>query len=177
MPSARDTGASRPDTTTDPNRPSGASPNPARPNLGQGSPPMSEADREHTTHRRGLLTGTLAALLTGAAAVATAKAAPLMPPPGDDAELLTVAQDFWKQDAIVAQWNADQVTEEIGEAAHDRWWECLEEISAILPTTDFGLRTKADCLLQGLEVVETSNGIAEDYVRDFLADLAGREAA
>jgi hypothetical protein len=104
MPSARDTGASRPDTTTDPNRPSGASPNPARPNLGQGSPPMSEADREHTTHRRGLLTGTLAALLTGAAAVATAKDAPLMPPPGDDAELLTVAQDFWKQDAIVAQW-------------------------------------------------------------------------
>jgi hypothetical protein len=160
--------------------------------LNKGSPQMPKADTEHTTardtgrtrpdaittpRRRGLLTGTLAALLTGTAAVATAKAASLMPPPGDDAELLTVAQDFWKQDAIVAQWNADQVTEEIGEAAHDRWWECLEEISAILPTTDFGLRAKADCLLQGLEVVETSNGIAEDYVRDFLADLAGREAA
>ena len=91
--------------------------------------------------------------------------------------MLALAQDFWKQDAIVAQWNAGHVAEEIGEAAHDRWWECLDEISAILPTTDFGLRAKADCLLQGLELVDSSAGVAEDYVRDFLADVAGREAA
>jgi hypothetical protein len=159
--------------------------------LNKGNLNMPKADREHTTasetwrtrpdaittpRRRGLLTGALAALLTGAAAVATARAAPL-PASGDDAELLALAQAFWKQDAIVAQWNADQVTEEIGEAAHDRWWECLDQISAILPTTDFGLRTKADCLLCGLEVVDSSAGVAEDYVRDFLADVAGREAA
>ena len=50
-----------------------------------------------------------------------------MPAIGNDAEVLALAKDFWKQDAIVAQWNADQVTEEIGEAAHDRWsrWERL----------------------------------------------------
>ena len=64
-----------------------------------------------------------AALLAGAAAV-DGKAA-RVPATGDDAELLAVAQDFWKQDAIVAHWNADQVTEEIGEAAHDRWGACL----------------------------------------------------
>jgi hypothetical protein len=154
---------------------------------------MPKADTEHTTagdtgctrpdtittpRRRGLLTGTIAALLTGAAAVAAAKAGPLPLAAADaDAELLALGQDFWKQDAIVAQWNAGHVAEEIGEAAHDRWWECLDEISAILPTTDFGLRAKADCLLQGLELVDSSAGVAEDYVRDFLADVAGREAA
>jgi hypothetical protein len=152
---------------------------------------MPKADTDHTTdgdtgrtrpdtittpRRRGLLTGAIAALVTGTAAVATARAASL-PAAGDDAELLALAWDFWKQDAIVAQWNADQVTEEIGEAAHDRWWECLDEMSAILPTTDLGLREKADCLLQGLEVVDATSGVAEDYVRAFLADLAGREAA
>ena len=77
----------------------------------------------------------------------------------------------------MAQWNADQVTEEIGEAAHDRWWECLDEMTAILPTTDLGLRAKEDCLLQGLEVVDSSAGLAEDYVRAFLADVAGRPEA
>jgi hypothetical protein len=129
-----------------------------------------------TPRRRGLLAGTIAALLAGAAAVATAKATPA-PATGDDAELLALAQDFWKQDALVAQGNADQITEEIGEAAHDRWWECLDEMSAILPTTDLGLRTKADCLLQGLEVVDSTAGVADDYVRAFLADVAGRPAA
>jgi hypothetical protein len=94
------------------------------------------------------LTGAIAALLTGTAAVATAKAAPIAAA-GDDAELVARAQDFWKQDAIVAQWNAGQVTEEIGEAAHDRWWECLDQTSAILPTTDLGLRAKADWCYAG----------------------------
>ena len=107
----------------------------------------------------------------------TARAA-RVPATGDDAELLAVAQDFWKQDAIVAHWNADQVTEEIGEAAHDRWWACLEEITAILPAKkDLGLRAKADCLVQGLGVVDSSAGLAEDYVRAFLAVVAGRVVA
>ncbi len=147
MHDARDNGRSRPDTTIT------------------------------TPRRRGLLTGTIAALLAGTAAVATAKAAPLLPATGGDADLLALAQDFWNQDAILAQWNADQVTEEIGEAAHDRWWECLDEMTAILPTTDLGLRAKEDCLLQGLEVVDSSAGLAEDYVRAFLADVAGRPEA
>ncbi len=174
---AREAWRARTNAPTDPNRPGGAFAHPAQPDPEQREPSQkSKAGREHTTRRRGLLTGTIAALLTGTAAVATAKAASA-PPAGDDAELLTLAQDFWRQDAIVAEWNADQVTEEIGEAAHDRWCECLDRISAILPTTDFGLRPKADCLLRGLEVVDTSSGTAEDFVRDFLADMAGREAA
>ena len=46
---ARDTAEVRPDAIINSKRPSGASPNPARPDLGQGSPQMSEADTKHTT--------------------------------------------------------------------------------------------------------------------------------
>jgi hypothetical protein len=46
---ARDTAEVRPDAIINSKRPSGASPNPARPDLGQGSPQMPEADIEHTT--------------------------------------------------------------------------------------------------------------------------------
>jgi hypothetical protein len=76
--------------------------------LNKGNLNMPKADREHTTardtgrtrpdtittpKRRGLLTGTLAALLTGTAAVATAKAAPL-PLVSDDIELLRLCAEF-----------------------------------------------------------------------------------
>jgi hypothetical protein len=46
-----------------------------------------------TPRRRGVLTGTLAAVLTGATAVATAKAASL-PVGGDDAELIRLADEI-----------------------------------------------------------------------------------
>ena len=46
---ARDTAEVRPDAIINSKRPSGASPNPARPDLGQGSPKKPEADTEHTT--------------------------------------------------------------------------------------------------------------------------------
>ena len=46
---ARGTAEVRPDAIINSKRPSGASPNPARPDLGQGSPQMPEADTEHTT--------------------------------------------------------------------------------------------------------------------------------
>jgi hypothetical protein len=56
-----------------------------------------------TPRRRGLLTGTIAALLTGTAAVATARAASL-PAAGDDAELIILCDRLvaWeaKYDAI-----------------------------------------------------------------------------
>jgi hypothetical protein len=45
---ARDT-AGAPGAIINSKRPSGASPNPARPDLGQGSPQMPEADTEHAT--------------------------------------------------------------------------------------------------------------------------------
>ena len=46
---ARGTAEVRPDAIINSKRPSGASPNPARPDLGQGSPQMPEADTEHAT--------------------------------------------------------------------------------------------------------------------------------
>jgi hypothetical protein len=88
MTMARDTGLSCTNIPTDPNRPSGAFAHPAQPDPGQREPSQkSKAGHEHTTRRRGLLTGTLAAVLAGAAATVTAKAASL-PPAGEDAELI-----------------------------------------------------------------------------------------
>ena len=56
--------------------------------------------------RRGLLTGTIAALLAGTAATVTARAASL-PAPGDDAELIRLCADFHRLTAAMAAWSPD----------------------------------------------------------------------
>ena len=45
--------------------------------------------------------------------------------PGTDAELLALRRTFLAEHAIVMAWNAGAVDEDIGEPAHDRWWECV----------------------------------------------------
>lgn len=136
-------------------------------------------DNTHTrAERRGLLAGGTAALPAGAAIATAAHGASVASPSGagDDAEILRLAHEFWALDAIVADWNAERVSEEVGEDAQDDQWECLDAMAAIRATTPEGIRTKADCFLHSLEV-ETSRGSAEDHARAFLADLAGRTAA
>lgn len=127
--------------------------------------------------RRRLLAGATAALTAGAAAVTTAWGFPGASPEaaGDDAKVLRLAREFWVHDAVMDDWNAHRVSWEVGEPAQDRWWECLEEMAALRATTPEGVGTKARCMLHALEG-EESSGKAEDCVREFLADLAGRAA-
>jgi len=130
-------------------------------------------DRTTTTlapGRRGLLGGA-AALLAGAAAVALPRAA-LAAGGGPDAALLTLHRDFLVQVAVIHAWNADEVSEEIGEAANDRWWDCLYEAEEMPVHTLAGLRAKADMALKGLELVADSQHVAEDVARATLADVA-----
>ena len=133
---------------------------------------------ERTPSRRGLLARGTAALLTGAVITTAARGAPVASPgsAGDDAEILRLADEFWIHDAVMDDWNADRVSWEVGEAAQDEWWECLEEMADIRATTPEGIQAKARCLLRSLKTVD-SGGTADDCVREFLADLAGSAVA
>jgi hypothetical protein len=145
---------------------------------------MNGADRLHSTtaramQRRGILVGGTAALLAGAAIATAAHAAPVASPgaTGDDAEIMRLAKEFWIHDAVMDDWNADRVPEEVGEDAQDRWWDCLEAMTDIRAATPEGIRIKAQCMLEALGSASYSTGTADDCVREFLADLAGRTAA
>jgi hypothetical protein len=44
---------------------------------------------------------------------------------GANAALLALCRQFWVHQAVVDAWDADEVSTEIGEAAHDQWWGCV----------------------------------------------------
>lgn len=136
------------------------------------------SDTIDNPQRRRLLASATAALAAGAAIATVAHAAPVAAPggAGGDAEIMRLAREFWKHDAIMDDWNAGRVSEEIGEEAQDDQWECLDDMTAIRATTPEGIRVKAECLLHSLEI-QFSSGPAEDHARAFLADLAGRVEA
>lgn len=136
------------------------------------------SDTIDNPHRRRLLATATAALAAGAAIATAARGAPVASPEGagDDAEILRLARAFWAHNAVMDDWNADRVSWEVGEAAQDQWWECLEEMADIRATTPEGIQAKARCLLRSLKTVD-SGGTADDCVREFLADLAGGAVA
>ncbi|HUB48361.1 MAG TPA: hypothetical protein VMB73_25575 [Acetobacteraceae bacterium] len=136
------------------------------------------ADTPDNPSRRAILVGSTAALLAGAAIATAAHGAPVAPPAGDDAELLALRRSFLVEHDTVTAWNADRVTEEIGEAAHDRWWECVEAMTDIPATTTAGLRAKAEVALLAYEFAGGQGGPDEDLIRSALRDaIAGRAVA
>lgn len=141
--------------------------------------------------RRGLLAGGAAALVAGAAAFqkpgplpwrnGPRPTEPVQPMPefgaaGDDAELLALHRTFLTQHAIVQAWNAGEVTEEIGEAAHDRWWECVEAMVDIPATTPEGLWAKAETALLATDLTGGHGGSDEELVRSVVRDITTRRA-
>jgi len=127
--------------------------------------------------RRAILAGSTAALLAGAA-IATGARGASVASAGDDAELLALHRSFLAEHDTVMAWNADRVTEEIGEAAHDRWWECAEAMTDIPATTTAGLRAKAEVALLAYELAGGQGGPDEDLIRSVLRDaMAGRATA
>ncbi len=148
----------------------------AHPPAGAASPgtPASPSPR-----RRGLLAGAAAAL---AAAPFAAHAAQLRTvgalarDAGPDAALLTLHRDFLAHHVVVEAWNAGFVSEDAGEAAHDRWWECVQAITAIRATTPAGMQAKAEVALLAYETAGGHGGPDEDLVRAALRDVVGRAA-
>jgi hypothetical protein len=148
---------------------------------------MPNADREHTTaretwrtrpdtitapHRRGLLTGTLAALLTGAAAIATAKAAPLLATAGNDAELLALRAEYHLQHDVAYSPNGEDVD---WETALDETWDILDEIVDLPVVTEAGRRAKAG-VVDRLFAVEDRGDKDCVAVLAVLRELAGSAA-
>jgi hypothetical protein len=144
---------------------------------------MPKANPIPTTSRRNILAGS-AALLTGAAGFVKPPPLPWRngprpapQPAADDAELLTLRHAFLAAHATVTAWNAGDVTEDIGEAAHDRWWECVEAMTDIPATTPAGLRAKAEAALLASGLADGHGGPDEDLARSALRDAAAGRAA
>jgi hypothetical protein len=76
-----------------------------------------------------------------------------MPAGGADAELIRLCSGFLAEDRVIEAWNADNVPDEVGEAANGRWWEYIRQIDGIPARTPDGLRAKADCTLLALDGV------------------------
>ena len=125
-------------------------------------------------HRRGLLTGTIAALLT-CTAVATAGAAPLRAA-GDDAELIRLCGDFHRLTAAMAGWSVDD--DDGFDAKMSERWAVSDRIMLLSATTDTGRRQKAAVALVGLE--ENYKPTEGQTIRTTLAalrDIAGTAVA
>jgi hypothetical protein len=126
--------------------------------------------------RRGLLTGTIAALLTGAAAVATANAAPLLTTAGDDAELIRLCGDFHRLTAAMAAWSVDD--DDGFDAKMSERWAVSDRIMLLSATTDTGRRQKAAVALVGLEEnYKPSEGQTIRTTLAALRDIAGTAVA
>jgi hypothetical protein len=120
--------------------------------------------------RRGLLGGA-AALLAGATAVALPRAVQAASA-DPDAALLALHRDFLMHKAVVDAWNVDAVGEDVGEPAHDHWWESIHAAETMQSHTLAGLRAKADIALKGLVLVADSESDAEDLARAVLGEIA-----
>jgi hypothetical protein len=82
------------------------------------------------------------------------------------------ATDLPREHAIVTAWNAEAVDEDIGEPAHDRWWESVEAMTDIAATSPLGLRAKAEVALLAFETTGGEGGPDEDLIRSVLRDAA-----
>ena len=147
---------------------------------------MPKADTDHITagpalppSRRGLLAAAASALVAGAAIATAAHGAPVASPglAGADAELLALYRSFLAEHATVTAWNAGRVPEEIGEAAHDRWWACVDALLEIPAHTPAGLAAKAAVALCAVNDVEDPRNGADELARVVLAEIAGSAAA
>jgi hypothetical protein len=132
------------------------------------------------TSRRGLFAAGASALVAGAAIATAAHGAPATPPggAGDDAELLALHRSFLAEHATVMAWNVSRVTEDIGEAAHDRWWGYVQAMTDIPATTPAGLAVKAEVALLAYELAGGQGGPDQDLIHSALRDvMAGRAGA
>lgn len=132
-----------------------------------------------TPSRRAMLAGAAAALAAGAATFAKP---PLLPwrngprpapePAGDDARLIQLQQEFVAQTALVRSWDDGKIPDEEGEAAHDRWWEMVEEMRVIRPVTAAGAAAKAAAAHLVLTFSSQSGGSSDDFAWDTLEQIA-----
>jgi hypothetical protein len=86
--------------------------------------------------------------------------------PGQDREILSLYDAFLVAQAAVDFWKENQLSSELGEAAHERWWECVDAIVAMPISTTEGIRVKA---ATALLCVEADAGTVE--IRALLADI------
>jgi hypothetical protein len=193
---ACDTQAMRPDTTTDRKRPSGVfAQHPVRPDPETGFHTCPKAGGVNTTaddagdmhpvtltspRRRGLLTGTIAALLAGTAAVATAKAAPL-PATGDDARLQLLHSEMIRRWAAVAAIEAEPIGDELQcEDQEERMADADHQLFAVIDEIETtharalpGLHAKAGAMLFLLErfacvnIGDTLDDVADGTVGEY----------
>jgi hypothetical protein len=146
-------------------------------------PKATHTDTTSTPRRRGLLASAAALVAAYAATLPTsalaarsaAHGAPMAHHPdgaGDDTELLAVCRTFAAENAIVTAWDAGTVTEEVGEAAHDKWWACIRAAEEMPAHTIGGVRAKAAMALKGLEMCGDSQSSVEDLARATLGEIA-----
>jgi hypothetical protein len=146
---------------------------------------MPKAIEPHTTiteprpSRRGLLAGSTAALLAGAAFVAAARGAPVASAvaTGDDAELLALCAEFHRVHAAVI---AARGYDALQEAALDERLDVSDEIQQMPATTLSGHRAKASVavvLLRESNGGDGSNSNDVDFAFDALLEIAGEAHA
>lgn len=129
--------------------------------------------------RRCLLTAATVSLAGGTAMATTAFGAPVASPAvaaGDDAELLALHREFLERHAVVQAFNAGRVGEDVGEDAHDRWWECVEAMIDIAASTVAGIQAKAEAALLAWELTGGHGGPDEALVASALRDMVAWRA-
>lgn len=132
--------------------------------------------------RRGLLTGGVATLVASAAigcqtkgdVISSSQPMPTIGETGEDAELLALAQQFWRHQAVLEAWNAGQVGEEVGESHSRAWWQCCRAMTPIVPQTQAGKAAKASVALRALEMVQDDQHDVETLVRAVLTENGNR---
>jgi hypothetical protein len=148
---------------------------------------MSRTEHTTTPRRRGLLTGTLAALLTGTAAVATARAASV-PAKGDDAELIQLATRATAARQSLHAMNSESDAMELRDVSDDEerefadrtgrllriFWDATDRAEMIQATTTAGLQAKAAILL--LVLKQTVAVGLEETLEDIARGEAGESA-
>jgi hypothetical protein len=196
MHDARDTGRTRPETNTNPKRPSGVfAQHPVRPDPGTGfhtcpkaGSANTTADDARDTHpvtlaspRRGLLTGTIASLLTGTAAVATARAAPRAAS-GDDAELLRLCAEMVRLRAVADAIGAEAASLPDGDEedheqryslADHEWFVAVRDVADTPARTLAGVRAKASVMLSMIEELVFTGHV--DTLDDIAAGNVGED--
>jgi hypothetical protein len=138
----------------------------------------TRADTPPNPSRRGLLAGSTAAALIAGAAAVTAAAVP-SDPAGPDAELVRLHQALVAQTALIARIQAELLPpgitaaskdkEERLAAADDKFWDLIDEMTAMPAQSAAGQRAKAGALLLALR-----NGVCLN-INETLADIASGE--
>jgi hypothetical protein len=87
--------------------------------------------------------------------------------PREDHQILSLYDDLMVAQAAVDWWKERPLHSEIGEAALEKWWECLDAIVAMPVSTAEGIRVKAATALRCLEA---DSGTIE--IRTLLTDIS-----